>query len=387
MRLIITGYILLLIHTICVSQTTFTPIVIDDNLPGTYQVSVADINNDGKPDIAGLSPGGVYWYENPSWKKYPITTTNTSKNIDLAFHDIDNDGLVEMALAYNFDLGNSTIGSVGIMQRQDDLSEQWQLSKLVDEPTAHRLRWADINRDGQSELVIVPIIGEGSTSPEYNQTPARQSVIFLSPNFKRETFTQRFFDITMHLTHGMFIWHLPMLNQESVLIAGEEGVKKFTLRNNDWDVSTVCSGAPIEAGRTGSSEIAVGHIQDQKLFFTTIEPWHGHQVVVYVSDEDDKMQRTVIDDTFVDGHALACADFDKDGQDEIIAGYRGKGYAVYLYDYDNETKKWLRMEVDKGGLAAQGFFVADINQDGWLDFVGGGGSTKNVKLYLNHGGN
>lgn len=382
MRFCLTGILFIFECGLCFSQTSFRPVVIEDNLPGAYQVSVVDINQDGKPDIAGLSPGGVFWYENSSWKKYPISSTATSKNIDLAFHDIDNDGLVEMALAYNFDLGDSSIGSVGIMQRQDDLNQQWILHHLVDEPTVHRLRWADINQDDQVELIVAPIIGAGAQAPEYDQTPARQFVLYPQDHPMQKKWKQEIFDTTMHLTHGMWIWDQPNLKRISILIAGEEGVKNFSYINQTWESEWICTGAPIEAGRTGSSEIAVGQV-NQQLYFAVIEPWHGHQVVVYKKDQNESLQRLVIDDSFVDGHAIACADFDKDGQDEIIAGYRGKNVAVYLYDYDTKAHTWQRYDVDKGGLAAQGFFVADINQDGWLDFVGAGGSTKNVKLYLN----
>lgn len=385
MRLLFLITIFTSISVISFAQTTFKSIVIDNDIPGAYQVSSADINNDGKPDIAGLSSStGVYWYENPTWEKRPIATTITANAIDLAFHDVDDDGEVELALAYNFNLNNSNIGSVGILKRKEDLSKEWQLHHLVDEPTVHRLRWADVNHDGKSEIVVAPIIGKGAQQPEYTQAPARQFVLYPPNNPMKEKWQQEFFDTTMHITHGMSIWNHPVLNQNVVLVAGVEGGKQFLYRNQKWESSQLCSGAPIEVGRTGSSEIEVGYLKKAQPFFATIEPWHGHQVVVYRGDDQNR-QRIVIDDSFADGHALACADFDQDGQDEIIAGYRGKGGGVYLYDYGNDSKQWQRHEVDKGGLAAQGFYVTDINQDGWLDFTGGGGATKNVKLYLNNG--
>lgn len=39
-----------------------------------------------------------------------------------------------------------------------------------------------------------------------------------------------------------------------------------------------------------------------------------------------------------EGHALICADLNADGDDEIIAGYRGKGRSLYIYNikwYEN----------------------------------------------------
>src|SRR5215813_4289388 len=45
-------------------------------IPHGYQLAVADVNADGRPDIVALSSEEsiVEWYENPSWKSRAITT-------------------------------------------------------------------------------------------------------------------------------------------------------------------------------------------------------------------------------------------------------------------------------------------------------------------------
>jgi hypothetical protein len=114
--------------------------------------------------------------------------------------------------------------------------------------------------------------------------------------------------------------------------------------------------------------------------------WHGNQVVVYTFNSPDnpaQYDRQVIDDSFINGHALATADFNQDGVDEIIAGYRGKGHTIYLYELtDRDTMQWKRQKIDDT-VATQGFATGDINQDGKVDFVASGGSTHNVVLYIN----
>ena len=80
-------------------------------IPEGYQVAVADVNGDGRLDILALSSAKsiVEWYENPTWKPRPITTT-THKNISLAplFHPgYPARGL---ALASDFALDDSTHG-------------------------------------------------------------------------------------------------------------------------------------------------------------------------------------------------------------------------------------------------------------------------------------
>ena len=73
---------------------------------------------------------------------------------------------------------------------------------------------------------------------------------------------------------------------------------------------------------------------DGRRFLATIEPWHGEQVVVYTrAKAGDLWSRHAIDDSFRDGHALLCADLDGDGNDEIVAGFRGPGTSLYVYDW------------------------------------------------------
>ena len=105
-------------------------------------------------------------------------------------------------------------------------------------------------------------------------------------------------------------------------------------------------------------------------------------MVVYTEGKaGDLWNRHSIDDSFHDGHALACADFDGDGNDEIVAGFRGPGTSLYLYyALDASGLNWERQTLDTQ-MAASGVVVADLNGDGRPDVVAIGGSTANVKWY------
>src|SRR5277367_6684607 len=91
----------------------FDRIVIDANFPGAYQVEVADVNGDRKPDIVAVGGSACAWYENPTWKKRIVTgSKETPGIISSATADIDGDGRAEIAIAYEFAMNRPTTGKL-----------------------------------------------------------------------------------------------------------------------------------------------------------------------------------------------------------------------------------------------------------------------------------
>jgi hypothetical protein len=86
------------------------------------------------------------------------------------------------------------------------------------------------------------------------------------------------------------------------------------------------------------------------------------------------------------GHALAAGDLYGDGRDEIVCGFRGKGYQLCIYRADDNTgERWHKTVLDDGGIAAADCVIEDFNGDGMPDIACIGAGTGNVKLYLNLG--
>ena len=92
----------------------FAEHLIESGLKGGYQVVIADLNKDGKPDIIALASGmpDLIWFENPSWKRH-ILASGMAHMINLAAWDTDGDGIPEIVIAHEF--ANQAKNSVGIL--------------------------------------------------------------------------------------------------------------------------------------------------------------------------------------------------------------------------------------------------------------------------------
>ncbi|MCC6487057.1 MAG: VCBS repeat-containing protein [Candidatus Hydrogenedentes bacterium] len=364
---------------------------IDTTFENGYQVSVADVDPDGQLDILALSttPSRLVWYRNPSWEHYTISTI-TERNIDLAPYDVDGDGDQDLAVASAFDLADSSKG--GLVQwlecPADPVHDQeWNVHPIDAVPTSHRVRWADIDGDGRKELLNLPIIGVGAVAPEYAEG-VQFKAYFVPGDLQAEAWSATIVDDSLHMAHGLLIFRWDGDTRDDILTASFEGIHVYLSGDSGFAKLRLGEGHAGERPRQGSSEVAVGTLApNAQRFIASIEPWHGHEVVVYTPQADGTLpwSRNVIDSSFKDGHALLCADLDKDGTDEIIAGYRGEGTSLYIYRFDSASAAWTRLPLDEGGMAAAGLYAADINQDGWLDIAAIGTSTNNVVWYESKG--
>jgi hypothetical protein len=365
--------------------------VIDGAFETGYQVSVADVDMDGLPDVVALStsPSRLVWYRNPDWTRYSISTTS-DRNIDVAPHDIDGDGDVDLALASEFSLGDSLRG--GLVQWLEcppdpTQTQEWTARDIDRVPTAHRVRWADVTGDGRKELVNLPIVGIGAKSPKYDV-----AVQFKAYRVPEDPTTNEWprvlLDNALHMAHGIAVVDWDGSTPEELLTASFEGVVLYQHVTNPQHRRKVHIGSGNRGQRPaqGSSEVSMGTFAAEgSRFIAAIEPWHGHEVVVYTPDARDGRLwlRTVIDNSFNDGHALGCADFDGDGADDIVAGHRGPNHSLYVYRSADNGNRWDRIAVDEGGMAAAGVYLADLNLDGAVDIVAIGTATNNVVWYEN----
>jgi hypothetical protein len=120
----------------------------------------------------------------------------------------------------------------------------------------------------------------------------------------------------------------------------------------------------------------------KERFLAAIEPWHGNEMVVY-RKRGNAWRREVIDDSLLDAHTILTVDLNRDGNDEIVAGMRGKPYAVYIYSWDGAG--WKRQILEQGDVSAASCAAADLDGDPYPDIACIGSATHNLTIYWNPG--
>ena len=354
----------------------FTAHEIATGLRGGYQVVVADLNKDGKPDIIALASGlpELAWYENPTWERHVIIG-GASQMINVSPADLDADGIPELALAQGFTTSPKTsAGIVSILTHGDNPKATWTAREIDRVPTTHRLRWVDAEGNGRKVLVNAPLVGADAVPPDYK---SRMSIYYYRPpDYRREVVTDGF----TGLVHGItpVVWQ--GVRGESLLSAGFMGIYLHHFSAGTWTPTQLTTGSPAEWPKSGSSDVAVGRANGKRVL-AAIEPWHGNEVTIYYDDKTT-WRRQVIDTTIADGHTIVTADVDGDGTDEVIVGQRGGERSLMLYAAAKDGS-WSRHVIDEGGMAGAGCAAADLNADKRLDIVCIGTATANLKWYEN----
>jgi hypothetical protein len=349
-------------------------------LDNDYQVVVADLNHDGKPDLIALSTKSsqLMWYENPTWEPH-VLATGFNHMINCVAVGADSEGIPEIVLASHFDnLAKNSVGLISVLHHDGDPLRPWKSQEIDRIPSSHRLRLAYLDDSSNPVVIDAALSGANADAPDFkDHTP----LVYYRPGiWKRETIQPENFG----LVHGLYIDAWDGAGDDEILTAGFEGIHVFKPgTNGQWTRTQVSPGDPAPWPQSGTSDIAVGRLGAER-FLAAIEPFHGNQVVIYRQGKGE-WQRLVIDSSLSDGHTILTADLEGNGNDVVIAGYRGGAHNLYFYTYDPASGSWLRRTIDAGGMGAAACAIADLNSDGRPDVVCAGFSTGNLKWYENLG--
>lgn len=371
----------------------FAPHDIDTGFRGGYAVDVADFNRDGKPDVIANSLGvnEVAWYENPTWARHVIVS-EARQIVNQAMHDIDGDGIPEIAFQSGFAMVPArSEGLNWVARHQGDPRQPWKVERVDAFPTSHHVAWGDFDGDGTRELINAPLIGPKGLAPTYDQDVV--PVFWYSPkDWSRHIVT----DSIPGIIHRVRVATWDGNSRDQLLVASFEGIAVYRATGSGasmrFEKQLLSPGHVETAPRLGASDVGVGR-QDGRRFFASVEPWHGNEVVVY-TEKGGQWQRRVIFDQVGSGHEIAVLDLNGDRRDDVVANDNSRpspnnpsahlgGVHVFYAPDDAAAGTWQYQRLDDTA-AMNGCVGADIDGDQRPDLVctGAGGF---VRWYENRG--
>lgn len=353
---------------------------ISEQLRYGYQLVAIDLNGDGKKDLIAVDERAteLAWFENqhPVWDRH-VLAEDVPRPLNADGWDIDADGTPEVVLAYQFESDpHKSVGNVALLKSGGDVRRPWTAREIDRVPTAHRIRWMDPEGDGKKVLLVAPMIGV-RFPPAYED--AVPIYLYRPGEWKRETLSTQ----PRGVLHAIYPVSWDGSARQQLLTACYLGLNRIKLTGGQWVTTPIAKGDPRPWPSCGSSEVRLGHLGEGR-FLAAIEPWHGNQLVVYLA-EGQSWSRLVIYDKMENGHALAVGDLNRDGRDEIVCGFRGKGHRLTIYQAaDSRGERWQSTVLDEA-IAGADCIVGDFTGDGKPDIVCIGASTHNLKLYENLG--
>jgi hypothetical protein len=370
------------------SPILFQPETIDSQVIIGYGTAIGDVDGDDRPDILLADKKQFVWYRNPDWKRFVIAENLTQRdNVCIAARDIDGDGKVEIAVGGQWNPGDTeNSGAVFYLAPGPDRKERWTPIELHHEPVVHRMRWLKMS-DEKFGLVVAPLHGRGNKNGE---GAGSRLLVYQMAEGPEQPWKVDLIDDEDHVTHNFDVAATRHdADGEDLFYLGREGAKRIRLRDGQWHRERLL-------GIKGGGEIRFGRNAAGVSFLSTIEPFHGTDLVLYetkMSPENKPLpfaQRTVLDSKLNQGHAIAVGDFFGNGEAQIVAGWRkpnedGKfGIKIYFAEpSDGPEREWNSFFVDENTMACEDLRAADLNGDGRLDIVASGRSTHNLKIYWN----
>jgi len=358
----------------------FAAIVLDAAGPrgeqyyGMHIKAVGDLNGDGYPDaiVAGATEGQpLVWYEMPAGTRHVISTLG-GWSTDAAVGDIDNDGDNDIVISswYRSDAGIEWFENLGD-------GADWA-RHTIGEPRAHDLELVDLDLDGDLDLVTRLQEGQGNAIQVWRQdgpqTWVRASITAGVPTGEGLATA----DIDRDGDPDVIVNGVWFENPRDI-IGGTWAPHAYT---SSWtEPDTIVATGDIN--RDGRIDIALtpseaaGEGYRISWFEAPSDP----------RDNTEWIEHVVADDVEAVHHSLQLADFDNDGDLDLAtaAMHQGANPAVVLYTNvgtGGRGTEWTAQSI--ANTSSHSIKAADFDRDGDVDLFGADWSdSSTVHLWRN----
>ena len=347
-------------------RAQFRHIVVDssDSRPiDPWGKAVGDLNGDKRPDLiaGGRKSGGLAWYENTgdmsSWKRRPIAGGD-GFSTDHEVADVDRDGDNDVVSIRDGLLWYENVHGDG---------REWTAHPVAQE-TLHDVEAADLDGDGRLDLAA-------RNQGEWGDG----TIVFLYRQEPRGTFTAAV-KLRVLDGEGLLVTDLSGDGRPDIVVndrwyenrnrAGEAGQWREHVYGMDVWPNTFLAAGDIDGD--GRTDLVVAPSERDHDFHTRISwfeapagrstPWREH---------------TILGDTQAVHHFVGVADFDGDGELDVVTAEMRQGDdpdLVAVFRNRGKGGSWERVDIADTG--SHSMRIADLNGDGAPDLFGANWNTE-----------
>jgi hypothetical protein len=343
--------------------TDFRYQTITDSFPA--QRAVADINGDGMPDLFTAvdfesgQPVGLFWLEYPTWRIHPIAVELNFRGDDMETADVDNDG--DADIVATVDNNGKVYWFENPLPWGSPGQEIWISHYIgVSDGYVKDVEIADLDVDGLLEVVT--------------RSHAHVSIFQLASG---ETWSK--IQIDIHKKEGMDVGDLDGDGDLDIALNGYWLETPSDLKSGKWikhEIDPKWFNQSTGKWQDNCTNVVIADInQDDRLDVLICHSEKKNWPIIWYESENPRKGpwiEHIVAGKFNFGETLEVADFDGDGDLDVIAGEMKKSRKtgdLVLFRNNGDALSWTpRLIASRVGIYDG--VVADIGNDGDPDIIG-----------------
>ncbi|MBI5473097.1 MAG: immunoglobulin domain-containing protein [Ignavibacteriae bacterium] len=332
----------------------FRYVLIDAQNPRhPHTTAVGDIDGDGYIDVTNASADGftdgLFWYHYPLWEKTRVDTGSFPG--DRQAGDIDGDGDIDLVALRGFESGISLWWYENPRPGGNPATSPW-VRHFIDTLASHDVELADLNEDGKIDIVI-----------------RRENLVIF---FQQSGLAWQRVMISSRPKDGTGIGDIDHDGDLDIAINGywlENPLPLGDPSTTPWSEHFVTNGWPVQVGVRVEDVNGDGR---NDLVLSPSASYSGRLSWYETSNPLSGPWTEHVIDQFTDAiHTFKAADFDQDGDLDILTGEGHWGNDpddIVLWVNSGDGLSWYAEVIATTGI--HDLRIADIGSDGDIDLIG-----------------